>query len=73
MLMDGDSRNLEKNINRQLSDQMYDDRSLFQPIRVRHSSVLANLSDWNVMESEFRFVLYSGAIFWTLHLLSLAL
>ena len=71
--MDGDSRNLEKNINRKSGDQMYDDRSFLQPIRVRHSSVLANISDWNVMESEFRFVLYSGIIFWTLHLLSLAL
>ena len=73
MLMDGDSRNLEKNFNWESSDPMYDDRSFLQPVRVRYSSVLANPGNWNTMASEFRNVLYSGILFWTLHLLTLAL
>ena len=71
--MDGDSRNLEKNFNRKSSDPMYDDRSVLQPFRVRHRSVLANQLDWITVESELRFVLYSGIVFWALHILSLAL
>ena len=73
MPMEGDSRNLEKNINWELGDQIHDDRSFLQSVRLRHSPVLVDRTNWNVMESEFRFVLYSGILFWTLHLLSLAL
>ena len=71
--MDGDSRNLEKNSDRQPGDSMHDDRSVLQSVRLRRGPVLANRADWNVMESELRLVLYSGIFLWALHLLSLAL
>jgi hypothetical protein len=71
--MDGDSRNLEKNSNRQSSDSVHDDRSVLQSVRVRRCPILANRADWDIMESELRLVLYSGIFLWALHLLSLAL
>ena len=73
MTMDGDSRNLAKNSNRQPGDAMHDGRSVLQPVRFRRGPVLANRPDWHVMESELRLVLYSGILFWAIHLLSLAL
>ena len=73
MSMDGDSRNLEKNSDRQLGDSVHDGRSVLQPVWFRRGPVLANRTDWNVMESELRLVLYSGIFLWALHLLSMAL
>jgi len=72
-LMEGDSRNLEKNTDWESGDQMHDAGTLFQSIRLRRGPVLVDRNDWNVMESQFRLVLYSGILFWALHLLSLAL
>ena len=54
-------------------DMVHDVSSVFQPFRVRRSPILASREDWKFASREFRFVLYSGIIFWTLHLLSLAL
>ena len=71
--MDGDSRNLEKNAIGQSSDLEHDGCSIFQSIRVRHSSVLANPSNWDFVASECRVVLYCGIFLWSLYLLSLAL
>ena len=51
----------------------YDDSSFLQPIRVRRNSVLANSSNWEFMVRECRLVCYSGILFWTLLILSLAL
>ena len=70
--MEGDNYDLEKNSNGELSDSMYDDSAILQSIRLRHSSVLAHISDWHFVESELRFVLYSGIVFWAIHFLSLA-
>lgn len=71
--MEGESNNLENNPDRQSSHLVHDAGSIFQPIRVRRSPVLANPSNWKFVESELRFVLYCGAIFWAVHLLSMAL
>jgi hypothetical protein len=71
--MDGDSQNLEKNTSWESSDSLYDDRSFLQSFRLRHRSVLADRSDWDVMESELRLVLLSGVFLWAIHILSLAL
>lgn len=51
----------------------YDDSSFFQPIRVRRGSVLVNSSNWEFMVRECRLVWYSGLLFWSLLILSLAL
>lgn len=51
----------------------YDDSSFLQSIRVRRNSVLANSSNWEFMVRECRLVWYSGLVFWTLLILSLAL
>jgi hypothetical protein len=71
--MEGESRNLEKNTNWEPSDLVHDDSTIFQSVRVRHSSVLADRSNWKFVESELRFVLRCGTILWLLYLLSLAL
>ena len=69
--MDSDSRNLEKNFIGQPSDMVRDDSSVLQSVRIRRGSVLADPVNWQFMESEFRFVLYSGTLLWALYLLSL--
>lgn len=54
-------------------DVEYDDSTVLQSLRIRRSSILANSSNWEFMVGECRFVWYSGIIFWTLLILSLAL
>ena len=74
--MEHDSRgdkNMEKPISGQASNLVHDDRAVLQPVRFRHSSVLVDVSNWKFMESELRFVLYSGSFLWLIYLLSLAL
>jgi hypothetical protein len=71
--MEGESRNLEKNPNGQSSNMEHDGGPILQPVRVRHRAVLADTSNWHFVESELRFVLYSGSFLWVLYLLSLAL
>jgi len=68
-----DNKNMEKSILGQISNLVHDDSTLLQPVRFRYSSVLADVSNWKFLESELRFVLYSGSIFWIIYLLSLAL
>jgi hypothetical protein len=70
--MESESRYLEKNSNGQSSHLVHDDCSVLQPVRVRRCSVLADPVNWQFVEIEFRFVLYSGTILWALYLLSLA-
>ena len=43
--------------------------SFFQSVWIRCRSVFPNITDRKFMESELRFVLYSGILFWFLHLL----
>ena len=73
--MDSDdhAETTNKNSIRQTSYMGNDAGAVLQPVRVRHRSVLADSSYWQFVESELRFVLYSGIILWTIHLLSMAL
>jgi hypothetical protein len=71
--MEHDSKrktNLEKNTTEQHGNMEHDDSSLLQSVRFRHSSVLADSDNWEFMAREFRFVLYSGSIFWIIYILS---
>ena len=43
--------------------------SILQSFWLRCRSVFPNITDRKFMESELRFVLYSGIVFWLLHLL----
>ena len=71
--MEGESKNLENNPDRQPSDLEYDARSVFQSVRIRRRSILADSDDWQYMGREFRFVLRCGAILWAFYLLSMAI
>lgn len=74
---DGDSKN-QKQIFRKEAEsgniQRYDfvPRSILQSIWIRCSSVFPNITDRKFMESELRYVLYCGIIFWIAYLLSQA-
>jgi hypothetical protein len=48
-----------------------DDGPLLQSFRVRCGAVLADSFNWRLMESEFRFVLYSGIVIWAIFILSI--
>ena len=68
--MDGDSRQ-QKNIKTDNSDMVHDAGSILQSSWIRRSPVLANCFNWESMERQYCFVLYSGAILWTIHLIAL--
>ena len=70
--MEGDSRQQE-NIKSDHSNVVHDGSSVLQSSWIRHSTVLANACDWQSMGRQFRFVLYSGIVLWTIHFISLAL
>ena len=42
--------------------------TILQSIWVRCRTIFPNITDRKFMESELRFVLYSGVIFWTLYM-----
>ena len=42
--------------------------TILQSIWVRCRTIFPNITDREFMESELRFVLYSGVIFWTLYM-----
>ncbi len=44
------------------------DSSILQSIWVRCRTIFPNITDGKFMESELRFVLYSGIVFWTLYM-----
>ena len=68
---DGDKqKNVEKNVSRQSFSNIFNAGIIFQSIWVRCRSVFPNITDRKFMESELRFVLYCGTIFWILYLLS---
>jgi hypothetical protein len=68
--MDGDSRQ-QKNIKTNNSDMVHDAGSILQSSWIRRSPVLANCFNWESMERQYCFVLYSGAILWAIHLITL--
>jgi hypothetical protein len=70
---DGDSKNnkqAEKQGKQNNALQRYgiDAGVIFQSIWVRCRTIFPTATDRKFMESELRFVLYSGVIFWTLYL-----
>ena len=65
-------KDMETNIFRKRVSKVSNARDVLQPIRIRRSSVLANSSNWEFMVRECRLVWYSGLLFWSLLILSLA-
>ncbi len=72
---DGDSKSNNKQIQRKAKSinatKRYgiNDSSILQSIWIRCRSIFPNTTDRKFMESELRFVLYSGVIFWIIYLL----
>jgi len=62
--------NLEECSPRQPFSGFFNVGFIFQSIRIRCGSVFSDITDRKFMESELRFVLYCGGIFWALYLLS---
>jgi len=62
--------NVEKNFSRQSLPNIFNVGAFFQSIRFRCGSIFSDITDRKFMESELRFVLYCGSIFWILYLLS---
>jgi hypothetical protein len=70
---DGDSKNnqqAEKQRKQNNAIQRYglNAGSILQSVWVRCRTIFPNATDGKFMESELRFVLYSGVIFWGLYL-----
>jgi hypothetical protein len=70
---EGDSKNnkqAEKQRKQNNAIQRYgiDAGSILQSVWVRCRTIFPNATDGKFMESELRFVLYSGVIFWGLYL-----
>ena len=66
----GKQKNVEKNLSRQYLPNIFNAGVVFQSIWVRCRSIFTDITDRKFMESELRFVLYCGGIFWALYLLS---
>jgi hypothetical protein len=64
------NRNLEKNISEKFSDVLPDDCNVSEPVWVRHHSIPTDTSDWKFMDRQFRFVLYSGIVFYCIYVFS---
>jgi hypothetical protein len=47
--------------------------TILQSVWIRCRTIFPNITDRKFMESELRFVLYSGVIFWTLYMVYEAL
>jgi len=71
---DGDStknnKQIKKQANKDIVVQRYgiDAGSFLQSVWVRCRTIFPAATDRKFMESELRFVLYSGLVFWTLYL-----
>jgi len=71
---DGDSKTHSKIKKKRASNsntkgRIFDASLIFQSLWFRCRSVFPNITDRKFMESELRFVLYCGILFWALHLL----
>ena len=66
--MDGDSSRKENST--KASNTEPDGGSFFQSLWIRYSSILADASNWEFMESQLCYVLYSGTILWIVYLLA---
>ncbi len=68
---DGDKQtNVEGNFSRQPFTDFFNVGTILQSFWIRCRSVFSDITDRKFMESELRFVLYCGGIFWALYLLS---
>jgi hypothetical protein len=67
---DSKKKNMEKDLSRQSFSNIFNVGIIFQSFWIRCRSVFPDITDRKFMESELRFVLYCGIIFWTLYLLS---
>jgi hypothetical protein len=71
---EGDSKNIKKaekqgKQNNAIQRYGIDAGVIFQSIWIRCRSIFPTATDRKFMESELRFVLYSGVIFWTIFVL----
>jgi hypothetical protein len=64
------NENVEKYVSGQSLPNIFNVGIVFQSIWVRCRSIFPNITDRKFMESELRFVLYCGVIFWIIYLLS---
>ena len=64
------NKNVEKSVSRQSFPNIFNVGIVFQSIWVRCRSIFPDITDRKFMESELRFVLYCGGVFWILYLLS---
>jgi hypothetical protein len=63
-------KNVESDLSGKPLSNIFNVSSIFQSIRIRCGSVFSDITDRKFMESELRFVLYCGGVFWVLYLLS---
>lgn len=63
-------KNVEENLSGQSFTNIFNAGIVFQSIWVRCRSVFPVVTDRKFMESELRFVLYCGTVFWIIYLLS---
>ena len=61
---------LEKEFPRQPFSSIFNVGTVLQSVWFRCRSIFPNITDRKFMESELRFVLYCGIVFWTIYLLS---
>jgi hypothetical protein len=71
---DGDSKTYKKNNKKRTSNSfskryVFDVSSVLQSFWIRCRTIFPNSTDGKFMESELRFVLYSGMFLWSLYLL----
>jgi hypothetical protein len=68
---DGDKqKNVEENLSGQSFTNIFNAGFVFQSIWFRCRSIFPLVTDRKFMESELRFVLYCGTVFWIIYLLS---
>lgn len=59
-----------ENVSRQSLTDISNAGTIFQSVRVRRSSIFSDIMDREFMESQPRYVLYCGILFWSIFLLS---
>lgn len=71
--MDGDSRDYIKELDIKARHMEHDDSTIFQSSWIRRNPVLASECDWQSVARQFRYVLYCGAILWSIHWITMAI
>lgn len=64
------SKKMEKRVSRQLISGIFNVSPILQSFWIRCSTIFPSIIDREFMESELRFVLYCGIIFWVIFILS---